>query len=64
MEKGGGGGGGGGVGWFWSGIMETISLWGGDTHLCLSFPSLFFIACSKEAWMNDVWSLLKGGLDE
>ena len=30
--------------------------WCGDKLLCTSFPSLFAIASSKEAWMEDVWN--------
>ena len=30
-------------------------IWCGDTLLSISFPSLFAIATSKEAWVCDVW---------
>ena len=30
------------------------------TPMYLSFPSLFAFACSKEAWMGDVWSEVEG----
>ena len=30
--------------------------WYGDEPLCESFPSLFTISLSKEAWMVDVWN--------
>ena len=31
--------------------------WCGDEPLCESFPSLFTISSSKEAWVADVWNL-------
>ena len=30
--------------------------WCGDVHLCESFPSLFSISLSKDAWVLDVWN--------
>ena len=30
--------------------------WCGDTPLSLSFPSLFAISSSNEAWMQEVWT--------
>ena len=29
--------------------------WCESTPLCKSFPSLFVLATSKEAWVKDVW---------
>ncbi|CBI24109.3 hypothetical protein VitviT2T_017099 [Vitis vinifera] len=29
--------------------------WWGDEPLCMSFPSLFALASSKEAWVADLW---------
>ena len=31
--------------------------WCGDEPLCESFPSLFSISLSKDAWVSDVWNL-------
>ena len=31
-------------------------VWCGDTPLCFSFPSLFALATSIEAWVRDCWS--------
>ena len=28
----------------------------GDESLCISFPLLFVVASSKEAWVKEVWS--------
>ena len=30
--------------------------WCGTTPLCEAFPSLFALATSKEAWVNEVWT--------
>ena len=30
--------------------------WCGTTPLCESFPCLFALATSKEAWVNEVWT--------
>ncbi|RVW38191.1 hypothetical protein CK203_106221 [Vitis vinifera] len=30
--------------------------WCGTTSLCKVFPSLFALATSKEAWVNEVWT--------
>ena len=30
--------------------------WCGDEPLCISFPSLFVVASSKEAWVEEVWN--------
>ena len=30
--------------------------WYGDDPLCTSFPSLFAISSSKEAWVEDIWN--------
>ena len=35
--------------------------WCGATPLCDSFPSLFALTVSKEAWVKDVWNFLEGG---
>ncbi|RVW24851.1 hypothetical protein CK203_105114 [Vitis vinifera] len=36
--------------------------WCGTTPLCEDFPSLFALATSKEAWVNEVWTVAgKGG---
>ncbi|RVW29063.1 hypothetical protein CK203_091577 [Vitis vinifera] len=34
--------------------------WCGATPLCDSFPSLFALTISKEAWVKDVWNFLEG----
>ncbi|RVW38785.1 hypothetical protein CK203_074214 [Vitis vinifera] len=31
-------------------------IWCGDEPFCVSFPSLFALAVSKDAWVKDVWS--------
>ena len=35
--------------------------WCGDTPLCDSFPFLFALTASKEAWVKDVWIVLEDG---
>lgn len=36
--------------------------WFGNEPLCISFPSLFIVASSKEAWIEEVWNhSSKGG---
>ena len=36
--------------------------WFGDEPLCVSFPSLFAIVVSKDAWVADLWnSTVDGG---
>ena len=35
--------------------------WCGDSPLCVSFPTLFALAVSKDAWVKDVWSSTEGG---
>ena len=35
--------------------------WFGALPFCVSFPSLFALAVSKDAWVNDVWSSTNGG---
>ena len=35
--------------------------WFGALPFCVSFPSLFALAVSKDAWVNDVWSFADGG---
>ena len=36
--------------------------WYGDKPVCVTFPSLFTLTVSKEAWVADVWnSLVEGG---
>ena len=39
---------------FWKDI-RCEDIWCGDTRLSTSFPSLFTIVTSKEAWVCDVW---------
>ncbi|RVX09480.1 putative ribonuclease H protein [Vitis vinifera] len=36
-------------------------IWCGDEPLCVSFPSLFALAVSKDAWVKDVWRCNEGG---
>nr|CAN69266.1 hypothetical protein VITISV_043642 [Vitis vinifera] len=36
-------------------------IWCGDESLCVSFPSLFALAVSKDAWVKDVWRCNEGG---
>ena len=38
------------------GIKFWKDVWCGETLLCDSFPSLFAIAQSKDAWLKDYWS--------
>ena len=33
--------------------------WCGTIPLCESFPSLYALATSKDAWVKDVWIVLK-----
>ena len=33
--------------------------WCGTTPLCKSFPSLFALATSKEAWVKHIWTILE-----
>ena len=35
--------------------------WCGVLPFCISFPSLFALAVSKDTWVNDVWSPADGG---
>ena len=35
--------------------------WCGTLPFCVSFPSLFALAVSKDAWVDDVWSSADGG---
>ena len=35
--------------------------WCGALPFCVYFPSLFALAVSKDAWVNDVWSSTNGG---
>ena len=35
--------------------------WCGDTSPIEAYPSLFTIACAKNAWLGDVWSAEMGG---
>ncbi|RVW94842.1 putative ribonuclease H protein [Vitis vinifera] len=35
-------------------------IWCGDEPLCVSFPSLFALAVSKDAWVKDVWRCNEG----
>ena len=35
--------------------------WCSDTPLCHSFPSLFAISSSKEAWVTDIWREARDG---
>ena len=37
-------------------VRFWMDKWCGDEPLCESFPSLFTISSSKEAWVTDVWS--------
>ena len=36
--------------------------WCRDDTLCTSFPSLFVISLTKEAWLEDMWSNAGGGV--
>ncbi|RVW21407.1 hypothetical protein CK203_106934 [Vitis vinifera] len=38
-------------------VRLWMDKWCGDEPLCESFPSLFTISSSKEAWVADVWNL-------
>ena len=38
-------------------VRFWMDKWYGDEPLCESFPSLFSISLSKEAWVLDVWNL-------
>ena len=42
-------------------IKFWIDIWCGDESLCVSFPSLFALAVSKDAWVKDVWRCNEGG---
>ena len=35
--------------------------WCGDSPFCVTFPTLFALAASKDAWVKDVWSFIEGG---
>ena len=35
-------------------------IWCGDEPFCVSFPSLFALAVSKDAWVKDVWRCNEG----
>ena len=35
--------------------------WCGDEPLCESFPALFSISLSKNAWVSDVWNPVGNG---
>ena len=37
-------------------VRFWMDKWCGDEPLCESFPSLFSISLSKEAWVSDVWN--------
>ena len=37
-------------------VRFWMDKWCGDEPLCESFPSLFTISSSKEAWVADVWN--------
>ncbi|RVW41946.1 putative ribonuclease H protein [Vitis vinifera] len=40
-------------------------IWCGDEPLCVSFPSLFALAVSKDAWVKDVWrKQIQQGVDD
>ena len=40
---------------------EILDKWCGDEPLYESFPSLFSISLSKNAWVSDVWNLVGDG---
>ena len=37
-------------------VSFWMNKWCGDESLCESFPSLFSISLSKEAWVSDIWN--------
>ncbi|RVX07796.1 putative ribonuclease H protein [Vitis vinifera] len=43
------------------GETHGVDIWCGDEPLCVSFPSLFALAVSKDAWVKDVWRCNEGG---